>query len=521
LPVLVLTLLVYGRSLSFGFQDLDDRANVADNPRYHPVTVENLLAFWRAPYIGLYIPVTYSLWGLEATLAQRTPTPELPERLQPSLFHAGNLTLQLLCVALVYGLLLGLVADPVAAGLGAAWFSVHPLHAESVAWITETKGLLSAALSLVAVLCYLRFATTERARIAWAVAGTIPFALALLAKPTAVTIPLGALLLARLLPQANWRRELPLVALWLVLAVGVMAITKSQQADEIVDVVPTPVERLLVAADAVSFYAAKTLLPGPLCADYGRTPARVLAGSAAWWKFGILAGATALLLFYRHRTVAWVSAGWFLLSFAPVAGLVPFSFQNYSTVADRYAYLALLGPALAMAWIVARLHVAWLRVAVAAYIGVLALMCGGQVGYWRNTRTLFEHVLEVQPGSFLAHEKLAVLARREKDFATASAHLRQAVELRPRSAELNNKLGDALFNLGRTDEAEIAFRRALELQPALKEAHFNLGNVYVRQQQYRAAAAEFRRALDIDPGYAAAQKNLAILLQMKPEAAAP
>ena len=146
-------IITFGRIISFEFLDWDDPVNITKNPLLHPPSLGKTLAFWIIPYAGLYIPVTYSFWSVEALLASGSAA---ADPLTPSVFHAGSLLLHLGCTLALFELLRLLVKNVAAACAGALLFAVHPLQVESVAWITETKGLLSAFFSFVALWVYLQ-----------------------------------------------------------------------------------------------------------------------------------------------------------------------------------------------------------------------------------------------------------------------------------------------------------------------------------------------------------------------------
>ncbi|MBX7165554.1 MAG: tetratricopeptide repeat protein [Pirellulales bacterium] len=510
--VAVVVIAVFGQTIGFEFQDLDDRVNVADNERFLPPSLQSVGQFWRAPFLSLYVPVTYSWWALEASVAQRTPTSENPDRLDARVFHAGNVLLHILGSGLVYLLFERLFARRAAACLGALAYAVHPLHVESVAWITETKGLLAALFSCLALLLVLRGLTNEVRTWSGAVVPSVAYVLALLAKPSVVTLPLMALLLTWAVAPAHWRRVANLAAVWLVIGVTLAVFTKHQQPDEHVDEVPGLFARVGVALDATTFYTLKFAAPVGLCPDYGRTP-RVALGSP--WRVMMWLtpmAVTALAAALRQRRWALTAWGITLLAIVPASGLIPFEFQNYSTVADRYACLALLGPSLLVTAWLAQYPSRWAQGAVVAGCTGLALMAFVQTGYWRNTTTLFTHTLTINSRSYLAHEKLAAVARRRGDLVQTVDQLAAGVSIRP-SAGLHNKLGDALFRLGRMDEAERQFRAAIAADPQLKEPHGNLGIVLARRAQWPAAIAEFRAALTIDPHYLLAQQGLEFALQ--------
>ena len=152
---------VYGQVAGFKFLNWDDRQQVVDNPLVNPPSWQGIAAAWRRPYWGLYVPLSYTWFALEAVVARRVAQPDATGGLSPAVFHLGNLFLHLGCTLLTLAILrrllkLGMAAPAagndaaaarhldVAACAGALLFAVHPLQVESVAWISEGRGLLCA-----------------------------------------------------------------------------------------------------------------------------------------------------------------------------------------------------------------------------------------------------------------------------------------------------------------------------------------------------------------------------------------
>lgn len=519
-------LVVYGRTWWFEFQDLDDLVNVRDHPYLRPLGSETLARIWSESYTALYAPVTYTWWAL---VAWASPAASPPGTLSPAWFHAGNVVWHLVATSAVFCIAWQLLRDSRAAALGAGLFALHPLHVESVAWITEAKGLISAGCGLWAIGFWLAafpdprdaamtVPATARRRLRGALgytAATLAFGLALLAKPSAVAIPLMIACLELGWRRQPWRWVAIGLAPWLAAAAILAVYTKFWlQADELLDPRLAEVSwwgRILVAGDALTFYLGKLAWPFHLAPDYARDPTTVLAGSAVWlaWLVPLALTVAAARLPDRRRGLAlW---GMWCVALLPVLGLVPFGFQQYSTVADRYAYLALLAPSLGVAWLYQGRATLANYAFGAAVVLTWCVISFRQTGLWRDTPTLFTHNLAVAPRSFLAPEKLAGRYLREGRPAEAAAYYRSALEWHPHRAELSNKLGTALSQLGRHEEAEVAFRRALDADPDLPEAHYNLASSFAARGQTDQALPHFQKAIELRPEYIAAHNNLGVL----------
>lgn len=511
----------------------DDKTNVISNSHLYPMSWENLKYYWSEPYASLYVPVTYTVLSFEAQLAAQTDQETGRVALNPAVFHYGNLVLHMANAMLVVILLRAVFGHTLAAMAGGLLFALHPLQVETVSWITETKGLLATLFGLLAIWQYWLYAAGGRHPLAnhpqdsvgahassggwWHYAlATLVFCLAMLSKPSAVTIPLVILLLDAGLLRRGWLSTLVPIIPWFCLSLAVVAITRGEQTiEQIQDVVPA-IYRPVIAADALSFYIQKVMVPWGLVVDYGRQPSYVLL---QWWVYVtwlvpvILIG---LLLLHRERRTLLVFMGVFVAALLPMLGLIPFGFQGISTVADRYAYFAMLGPAMAISWVVE-------RYSRPALIGVMAgvLLCLGamsyiQTSYWHNTQTLFEHVLTVNERSATANLSLGnLLANTDRDAAVL--YYWAAVDAAPNDAGANASLGTLLFAMGDLREAIAHLRASLEIRPDNYLAQFYLAQALAARGDYAGARDHFEQTLRYNPHVTDATIQLAWLLATCPD----
>jgi hypothetical protein len=505
LIVLAAVLVVFGRSLRHEFLDWDDQVTLRENPSLNPPSVGGLAAAWISPRQELYIPVTYTLWTGLAAIAY-----EPQQGLSPVPYRVASVVLHAAASVLVLLLLLELGIGGAGALIGALLFAVHPLQVEAVGWTSGQKDLLCAALSLGALLAaaVAGRADSRSARLWTLASATLLYALALLAKPSAVVLPL-ALVAIHLGMRRPWRQIVPLAALWLLLAVPAVVVTSMVQPAADVPHVPLWA-RPLIAGHAVAFYLAKLVLPIGLTVDYGLTPMRMMAGPAVWIAWLVPAALLGLAWWTRRRSVLpLMAAALFIVPLLPVLGLAAFSFQVYSTVADHYVYLAMLGPALLFGAAVGT----WPRLAPAAGVAlvILAAMSIGQVRHWRNTDALFAHALEVNPRSLAAHNVLAYRASRLGQDELALTHLAAALEINPRDATARYNAGNALVRLGRLEDAAEQYRLAADLRPDDPLIHANLGLVLAKLGRTDEADGHLRRALEIAPQLEIARQALSDL----------
>lgn len=516
--------LVFGPACGYPFLRWDDPTNVTENPLLHPPSLGNLAAIWSAPYAGLYVPASYSFWWIETRVSQLFTWELAPD---PRVFHAGLLLLHAGCAILVLRILRRLVPDGRAALFGALLFAVHPLQVESACWITETRGVLSTLFGLAALDVYLTGAETApdgggASLLRHHAASTLLFALALLSKPTAVAIPLVAFLLDRFHLRRPLARVLPLLAIWAGIVVLDVLLTSSQQGRASIHYATPLAQRPFVALDALSFYLRKLAWPAGLAADYGRRPEWLLA-QPRFWLPGIatIALAAALALGPGRRT--WLHAlALFAAALAPVLGFLMFDFQAISTVADRYVHLAMLGPALALAALLALAPPRAALLGGGALVVVLGLLSARDVQRWRDTETLFRRTLEVNSRSHIAYAQLGVAAESAGKAREAEELYKKSLDLEPLYPIAGGNLGRILMGEGRLGEAIDLLRRVVRRNPDYPFAAQDLAVALrwrgekspeeERRKDYQEADAVLRELVRIQPGYPGGHLTLGRIL---------
>jgi tetratricopeptide (TPR) repeat protein len=356
-------------------------------------------------------------------------------------------------------------------------------------------------------------------------AATLCYVLALLTKATIVLLPLIIALVEVTLRGRRFKTCLALLP-WMLLAVGAGLLTHHTQLAQEVYVPPMWL-RPLVAADALAFYLFKLVVPIGLVPDYGHSPKWALAQGAisVTWILPALVGVAAWRLRGRFPWL-WVSAAVFVAGLLPTLGFVPYDYQFYSTVADRYSYFAMIGPAMAAAFLLRHLMAErpetelaprrqfGFRALVTAEVAclLLALLCRTQVRHWSDTRELFGHTLAVNPNSMIAHRQLGFVMLLGEDPAEADeaiAHYRASLKLFPEDGGALSNLGLLLTRQHRPAEAVEVFRTATMLRPRDAPIHYNLGNALVAAGRYDEAVAAYAHAIQIAPGFFESNMRLA------------
>jgi len=561
IPIALAGILVFSPLFDAQFTEWDDLDTVAKNPAMLAPASE-IGKFWTNlahPNGDLYIPVTQTVWYALAQMAHTSRPDPHGSMLDASAFHAANVLLHALNACLVYLLLRRLIGRSWAAAGGAMLYLLHPVQMEAVGWVSGMKDVLSATFSLVAVYTFVRFLEiSERARggmnpalqeevprragfiplsLLWYGVGTIVFILAMLSKPSAIMSPaialiLGGAWLCRHRASAEHGDEserkpffatftptilFPLIP-WFLLVIPI--IVEGHRVQPAPDVPSTPLLfRPAIAGDALAFYLAKLLVPILLCFDYGRTP-RAVIDSGAVYATWIFAAAPLVAAIYFARRWPLLCAGMFVFFIAPlpVLGFVKFEFQHYSTVADHYLYLAMLGPALILAVLLN-----YLKPKTSAAVGAvmfipLAILSVMQTAYWKDDYALFAHATEVNPRSITAHSHLAKVLAARGDTGAAISQYRKALDI-GRDGPTYYNYGNLLFKLGRYEEAIEQYRESSISQSPSANVQYNLAAAYLKTGQPAPAKAALLEAIRIRSDYADPHVMLAVILNSEGDVA--
>jgi Flp pilus assembly protein TadD len=514
----LVVIIVYVRVFGAGFVEYDDDIHVYANPMLNPLSFESAGRFWQQAYQGLYIPLAYTILAGLALFA-RVPMEMVSSigravTLSPGPFHAASVAFHIANALLCYLLALRLTRHRTAALLCSLVFALHPLQVESVAWISELRGLSGAFFALAALNVFVVSrqtpdSTTAASRELLAASAMLAI-FSMLCKPTAVVLPVVALIIDRVALGTSWRRSTLTTLTGLACALPFAFITRSVQT-----LFPAGAslwwQRPFVAGDALTFYLFKTLLPINLGVEYGRTPHSVMSHG---WSYLVWVIPVALLAFCftyrRRRPIAWLGSLIFVTFLLPTLGLVPFTFQVHSTVADRYAYLSMIGLGLVIADVVTAVGSNIAIRAASVVLIVLAVLSFNQSGYWSDNAAFLQHTIDVNPDVAFAHNNVGSILLKEKRPNEAIEHFNRALELEPRNAMAENNLGLALVQLGRLDEAEPHFRKAVEFNPAYYKAYESLGALYLQTNRIDPAVESLKAALEIQPTEAKALNDLGI-----------
>jgi len=504
LIVFALAFVGMARICANDFVAWDDSFTLYNNPKLNPPTAESMRFYWTHAENGLYIPGTQTIWWGLARIARSSEPDVQGVSLNPHVFHAASVTFHALAAMVMFFLLRRLLGaargqgfesngsggdttTDIAAAIGALLFALHPVQVESVAWAAGMKDVLYGLFALIALWQYVTAvqtpSTSPRGRMLTHFAlATAAFVWAILCKPTAMVVPALAAVIHIAVLRRDWRDALKWTAAWWPITLVAMIVAR--MAQQVGDGIAAPLwARPLVATDALAFYAGKLLVPLKLCIDYGRSPIVAQEGGWIYWTWLIPAGVAALL-YWRPRRELIAAALLTTICVAPVLGLAAFMFQFYSTVSDHYLYLALLGPALGCAWMVAK-HEKYGRPIAIGLVALFAIQSFNQGRVWRDDESLFSHTLATNSNSFVAASNLggsydalgdamlngAKMAEEMNDRITANTYRRFAAENYQQARELFSAAIDKRKQVNRGIDDYLATRALLATTCAKLDDH--------------------------------------------------
>ena len=494
--LLLLTVVLYWPSLHHGFVSYDDTDYVTKNPHVATgLSLVNMRWALSSGYAANWHPITWLSHMLDVQLFGLTPSGH----------HLTSLVLHAMNASLLFAWLRRLTGATWRSLCVAVLFVVHPLRVESVAWVAERKDLLSGLFGFLSLMAYTRYARglamesssafdlpEVAGRRSWPAGffwglSLLFFALGLMSKPMLVSWPLVMLLLdfwplARVSSKNIWRlvlEKVPFFALAVGSSLVTMVVQKHGHAQYLIGGLSLGA-RIGNALISYCRYLGAQVWPVDLAVFYPH-PLTWPMGKVLLASAGLL-GISAVSYSLRRRCpyvlMGWL---WYLLTLAPVIGLIQVGGQ---AMADRYTYLPSVGLLIPAIWGMYDLTRDWTghRVLLSAMglvsVAICLVLTRQQLGYWKDSETLFWHAIDVTENNYIAH----------------------------------SNLGDDLFRRGRIDEASEQFEEAISIKPDFAPAHCNLGAAFASRGQLNQAISEYREAIRLKPDWPPPYNNLGIAL---------
>src|SRR5438552_5607040 len=529
LALVAITWLVFGQTLQHDFVDFDDNVYVYQNPVItRGLSVDGVLTAFTHPHARNWHPLTTISHMLDCQLFG----------LKARGHHFTNVLLHTIAVLLLFFVLKQMTDAFWPSAFVAAVFAIHPLHVESVAWVSERKDVLIAFFFLLTLGAYVRYA--HKRSVGRYLAVALCLALGLMSKPMLVTVPFVLLLLdywpLKRFSEKRTRLVLEKIPLLALSAPSCIATLLAQHyAKGSMDQLPFT-WRLNNAAVSYVAYIWQMLWPVQLAPFYPHPNNQL-----PLWQI-LLAGAfliaMSVLAIHWRKERPYILTGWFcyLGMLVPVIGLVQVGEQAR---ADRYTYLPEVGLYVLIVWGVTDLIAPPMRnsgsrfaatslrpithgsrrvepgnphgpgykpfcAAIATAIIVALSWCAFvQTSYWENSQVLWNHTLAVSPDNDMAHTSLGYLFLRRGELDQAISHFEKALEIRSShalaqydlgGALIENNLATALVRKGLLQEAIDHFEKAAKMRPDYGDVYLNLGSILFQQGRTDEAIALWRKA---------------------------
>ena len=523
--LLVLTIwTLYGQTRHHDFINFDDNEYVIENPIVlGGLTWSGIAQAFLQPHASNWNPLAWLSHMLDVQLYGMNPA---GHHLTSVLFHALN-------AVLLFWLLRQMTGALGPSFFAAAFFAVHPLRVESVAWIAERKDVLSGFFFFLTLIAYVHYARSGRSPGRYVLV-LILFACGLTAKPMLVTLPLVLLLLDywplnRLHPAADEKpavflgkktalskrvilEKIPFFVLSLFFSLATLAAQKGALSS--LESLSLTV-RLENATAAYAIYLRQMVYPAGLTIFYPYPVAGVPPTMIALSLILLLGVSWGIWRLRQKRPYLFVGWLWYLIMLGPVIGILQVGAQAHS---DHHTYLPQIGLAIALVWLLAdwadgqRLRQSMLVGSASFGLVLLGFLAWRQISYWRNSETLWTHTLAHTQNNALAHFKLSLALAQKERWEEALGEGEQALQIDPNLSDAHYNMGQIFLRKREWDKATGYFKKALEINPLYAKAHNSLAALYAGKGQWQECVEHFQQAVEIDPRNAEAHRNLCVIL---------
>jgi Tfp pilus assembly protein PilF len=523
--LIIITLIPYAQTGSFSFVNYDDPEYVYENPVMSSgISLRSIAWTFSIGNSANWHPVTWMSHLADSTIFG----------MNAGAHHLMNVLLHIANTLLLFFLLFMVTGFRWRSGFVAALFALHPMHVESVAWISERKDVLCTLFFLLTLLCYIRY--TRKRSIQRYIPVILLFLLGLMAKPMLVTVPLIFILLdmwqrsettpERFFLSSIKRLQEKIPFFCIAAASGIITIIAQHTKLAIASTSATYSLsfRLENALESYCAYIGKLLLPIHLAVFY---PPRIHSSFTVILLCAVvfLTISYAALKYYKkysYITFGWL---WYCITLLPVIGIIQVGDQS---MADRYTYIPSIGLFIIVAWGLYDIALHYRRFGLTVVVGVaitILALCGWltckQVGYWQNSQTLFEHALSVTTDNYVAHNNLGLYYAGQGNVSAALDQYQEAIRIHDSDVNAQNNLGNMLMEIGRIDAAIPHYEKAIVYKPGFAEAHNNLGIAFAQQNMLQEAIREFKETLRINPNNARPYNNIGLaLIKLNENAAA-
>jgi tetratricopeptide (TPR) repeat protein len=495
LTLAISTFAVFYQVRNFAFVNLDDPIYVSENPNIQAgITLKAVKWAFTSGYAANWHPLTWLSHMLDWQLFGSNAG---GHHLTNLIFHIAN-------TLLLFIVLQQMTSALWQSAFAATLFALHPLHVESVAWVSERKDVLSTFFWILTMWAYLQY--VKHPSIIRYMLIILTFALGLMAKPMLITLPFILLLLdywpLERFGQRTFfylvREKIPFIVLSAVSSVITFLVQRS--SDAVVSFTAFPLKfRICNALISYVKYICKMVWPAKLAVFYPHLARNVSFFYAVMSAVFLLAVTILIIRFakkHRYLATGWF---WYIGALVPVVGLVQVGSQ---ALADRYTYITLTGLFIIIAWGLPELLEKWryrkiiLCTSSLIVLFILTALTYLQVQYWKDTVTLGRHALAVTENNCKVHYFMADMYLKQGRCDEAIRHSTEAVRIQPDYTDAINKLGVALHTAGKIDEAVGCYQKALDIDSHFAPANANLGFALVTKGNFAQAVRYFKVALE-------------------------
>jgi len=508
----ILTLIVFYGVLDFGWLNYDDPALVQQNELVKELNLNSVKRiFTEDEIVGAYTPITIISFALDHQIWENDPFG----------YHLGNLLLHLINTVLVFLFVFRLSRDLIVSTISTLLFAIHPMHAESVAWISARKDLLSGLFYIGGMLAYLHYLDKEKRRIFLLFLVYALAILAMLAKPMAVSFPIALIIIEVFRKKHFHFKYLIDKSLLFIIAllIGIFAVPAQQKAGAMLDVSQFEFHKtIFFGSYNLLIYLAKFLIP------YGLSPFHPYpfdhVDDMSWFLYfsGVLVLLLSLALFiFRSKIPQWVflSLLLFLVMILPVLQILPFSNTLY---AERFTYLPYIGLAILFGSIVSSMMERSKLIRLTALIicvliiGTFTIITHSYKNNWLNSNVMWSAALEQYPDDITALNNRADHLISIANYELAETDLNKSIELRvnnPKAFYLRGILND---KIGNYRESYNDYSRSIELDSTDTKTYLNRAIIAGRDfNDFKQAILDLNRAIEINPEYHKAWINRGVI----------
>jgi protein O-mannosyl-transferase len=526
LALVIAILCIYWQTRTFSYISYDDPEYVFANERVQQgLTIENIKWAFTTIYFSNWHPLTWISHMIDSQVYGNNPEQH----------HLTNVILHIINTLLLFSLFKKMTGNILPSALLAGLFALHPLHIQSVAWISERKDLLCALFFFLTIFSYLKY--LEKAVLLQYLLTLFLFLLGLMAKPMIITLPF-ILLLLDFWPLQRLRFN----GIFQTGVTPAISLASSGNSRVLLDKIPF--FTLSIISSAITFYAQRA---GDSVAALNQLPLLARGENAIvsyllyiykmLWPFHfsiiyphpstypywliltailILSAFTVGTLYFLNKfpfiLVGWL---WFLGMLIPVIGIIQVGIQS---MADRYTYLPMIGLFFAFSWglyyfpLLTKNRPLYFSITGGLILLFFSVLTWKELQYWQNGIRLFSRAIAVTNNNYVAHNNLGYELLQVFKFEEAKKEFALAVQIDPAFYIAHLNLGRSFIEEGSMPEGIEHYRTAIKLNPNYAEAHYNLGNALLRIGEYHEAAAHYVQALRINPSLVDAYNNLGAIL---------